>query len=74
MALICVKNITTKQKTHYVVVRKTKDSIRRSRTGGNETRLTVSPCWSMSGQMLGEILSPHGKNRHLPYSAALEKA
>ena len=59
------------KKTHYVVVRKAKDSIRRTGTDGKETRPSGSPSWSMSGQMLGEILGPNCKNRHLPYCAAL---
>ena len=69
MALTYGRNTTTKQKTHFVVVRKAKDSIRRTGTDGKETKPSGSPSWSMSGQMLGEILGPYCKNRHLPYSA-----
>ena len=53
MALIAGRNTTTKQETHRVVVRKTKDSFRQSGTDGKETRPTGSPKLSMSGQMLG---------------------
>ena len=44
---------TTKQKTHHVVVRKTKDSIRRSGIDGKMTRPTGSVSLPIMGQMLG---------------------
>ena len=52
MALIHGRNTTTKQKTHFVVIR-IAVSKRRSGTDGKETRPTGSPSWSMSGQTLG---------------------
>ena len=52
MALIYGRN-TTKQKTHYVVVRKTKDSIRRSGTDGRKTRPTGGLSLPLICRMLG---------------------
>ena len=54
MAVIYGRNTTTKQKRHYVVVRKkTKDSLCRSGTDGKVTRPTGSLSMSLIGQMLG---------------------
>ena len=53
MAIIYGRNTTTKQKRHFVVVRKTKDSLRRSGTDGKVTRPTGSLSMPLIGQMLG---------------------
>ena len=75
MALMYGTNITTKQKTHYVVVRKTKDSARRSGTDG---KMTNESC--KESQMVHEwsdawvrYLDHIAHNRHFQYRAALAK-
>ena len=53
-ALIYGRNTTTKQKTHYVVVRKRHKTVYVDLGPmAKMTRPTGSPSWSMSGQMLG---------------------
>ena len=64
MALICGKDINTKQKTHYMFVRKTTNNTRQFGTDGKMTRSTKSVIWKRIDGRSGEILEPFCTNRH----------